>query len=114
MVWVISPDPDTRRLIGLNLTKRGFRTLEVSSQREVPLSSEKPQLIVLDVDPLDESGWEAVEAVRHSPWAQGVPLVLLASAAPTANQLATLQPVHWVEKPLTMDALLALVRERLG
>ena len=27
-IWVISPDPDTRRLIGLNLNKRGFGVLE--------------------------------------------------------------------------------------
>jgi hypothetical protein len=31
-IWVISPDPDTRRLIGLNLNKRGFGVLETSPQ----------------------------------------------------------------------------------
>ncbi len=114
MVWVISPDPDTRRLIGLNLSKRGLRILEASPQGELALSGAKPHLIILDVDAPDESGWEAASALRQSPWLQGVPLILLLAAAPTASRLVPLQPVRWLEKPLAMDALLALVRESVA
>jgi len=114
MVWVISPDPDTRRLIGLNLSKREFRVREASPQGELALSGAKPYLIILDVDPPNESGWEAASALRQNPWLQGVPLILVLAAAPTASRLVPLQPVRWVEKPLAMDALLALIRESLG
>ena len=114
MVLVISPDPDSRRLIGLNLSKRGFHTLRVSRQDELALPSAHPQLIIWDVETLDKSGWAATETLRRKPWAQGVPLILIVSAAPTASQLASCQPVRWVEKPLAMDALLALVREILA
>jgi DNA-binding response OmpR family regulator len=113
MVWVISPDPDTRRLIGLNLSKRGLRVLEASPQGELALSGAKPHLIILDVDPPDESGWEAASVLRQSPRLQGVPLILVLAAAPTASRLVPLRPVRWMEKPLAMDALLALVRECL-
>lgn len=114
MVWVISSDPDTRRLIGLNLSKRGLRMLKTSTQVGLVPSGAQPHLIILDIDPSDESGWEAATALRHSSWLQGVPLILVLAAAPTASRLVPLRPVHWMEKPLAMDALLALVRESLA
>jgi len=113
MVWVISSDPETRWLIGLNLSKRGLRMLEASTQGGLVPAGAKPHLIILDIDPPDESGWEAASALRHSSWLQGVPLILVLAAAPTASRLVPLRPVRWMEKPLAMDALLALVRESL-
>ncbi|MEE9617595.1 MAG: hypothetical protein V3T90_11420 [Anaerolineae bacterium] len=129
-IWVISPDPDTRRLIGLNLDKRGFGVLETSPQDGlVPFggvypersrgaqdrpSGTEPLIIILDVDPPDESGWEAANTLRQSPGLQETPMILLLSAAPAARRLVPLQPVRWLEKPLAMDVLLALVRESVG
>lgn len=115
MVWIISPDPGTRRLVGLNLSKRGFHTLEISSRDAPACSGTQPHLIILDImDPPDESGWEVAGALRQNLGAESVPLILLLSAAPTLSQLATLQPVRWVEKPLAIDALLAVILESLG
>ncbi|MCK4449865.1 MAG: response regulator transcription factor [Anaerolineae bacterium] len=113
-IWVISPDPDTRRLIGLNLNKRGFGVLETSPQDGLVPSSAEPLIIILDMDPPDESGWEAASVLRQSPGLQETPMILLLSAAPAARRLVPLQPVRWLEKPLAMDVLLALVRESLG
>ena len=60
VVWAISPHSSTRQLVGLNLSKRGFRVLEASSPSGAELADARPDLIVVDVDPPDESGWEAV------------------------------------------------------
>jgi len=114
LIWIISPDPDSRRLIGLNLNKREFCILEASPQNGLVTSCADPQLIILDVEPPDESGWEAASALRQSPRLQGVPLILVLADAPTASRLVPLQPVRWLEKPLAIDALLALVRESLA
>ena len=114
VIWVISPDPDTRRLIGLNLSKRGFGVLETSPRDGLRPSYTEPQLIILDVDPPDESGWEAASALRQIPGLQETQMILLLPTAPAAKRLIPLQPVRWLEKPLAMDALLALVRESLG
>ncbi len=113
-VWVISPDPETRRLIELNLTKRGFNTVEASLQGNLPASNVPPQLIILDVDLPGTSGLEVVDSLRRTFKVEGVPLVLLLSTAPTAGQLAAFQPARWLEKPLAMDSLLALVRESIA
>ncbi|HSR33501.1 MAG TPA: hypothetical protein VLY63_23285 [Anaerolineae bacterium] len=114
MVWVISSDSDTRRLIGLNLSKRGLCLQEMSSQGEMVRSGASPELIILDEDPHGRAGWKEAKALRRYPRLPDVPLILIVSTAPTPSQLVSLQPVRWVEKPLAMDILLALVQESLA
>jgi DNA-binding response OmpR family regulator len=111
IIWVIGQDPDNRELIGLNLRKRGFRALEGCSQSDLASKSAKPQLIILEVD--DESGWQAAREVRHNSTLQRTPLILLVTAAPSTRRLVPLQPVRWLEKPLAMEAMLAMVKESL-
>ena len=111
--WIISPDPDTQRLIGLNLSRRGFRVLAGPPQNGLSLSGIQPHLIILDIDLPDKLGWEAGKTLRQSHELEEVPLILILPVAPAARRLAPLQPVRWVEKPLAIDALLTLVRESL-
>ncbi len=113
-IWIISPDPDTQRLIRLNLNKRGLGVLETSPQDRLMPSRAEPQLIILDMDQPDESDWEAANALRRRPGIQETPMILLLAAAPSARRLVPLRPVRWLEKPLAMDALLDMVRQSLG
>jgi hypothetical protein len=94
IVRVIGQDPDNRELIGLNLRKRGFRALEGWNAE-------------------DESGWQAAREVRYNSTLQGTPLILLVTAAPSTRRLVPLQPVRWLEKPLAMEAALAMVKGSL-
>ena len=114
VVWVIGSDCDTRRLIGLNLIKRGLRIREISPEGEPAPAGADPQLIILDSEPDGEMDWTAASALRESPWLRSVPLVLILAAAPTPSRLVSLQPVRWVEKPVDMDVLVSLVREGLA
>ena len=114
MVWVISSDSDTRRLIGLNLSKRGLRIREISPEDELAPSGADPHLIILDSDAGGQLDWWAASALRQNPRLREVPLILILAAAPTPSRLVPLQPVRWMEKPLTMDTLLSLVRESLA
>jgi heterodisulfide reductase subunit C len=113
VVWVISPHSNTRQLIGLNLSKRGFHTLEIP-QSSLALPDAKPDVVILDVDPPDELGGEGVRAIRQSPHLKGVPLILILADAPSISRLAPLQPIRWVKKPLAIDALLTTVQESLA
>lgn len=114
LVWIIGSDPDIRHLIGLNLSRRGFQVVE-TCEHDLPTSVwAKPDLIILDVESPDESGWEAISRLRQSPWAQGAALILLLATVPRADRLVSLQPVYWIEKPLNMDSLLAMIRKSLG
>lgn len=114
IVWVISSDSDTRRLIGLNQSKRGLHIREISPQDEPAPSVGDPHLIILDAEPAGRVDWRAASALRQHPRLREAPLILIRSAAPTSSQLVPLQPIRWVEKPLDMDALLSLVRKSLA
>lgn len=113
LVWVISPHTATRQLLGLNLSKRGLRILEAALPGELQPADAEPQLIVIDVEPPDESGWAAVDAVRQAPALRHVPLVVLVARAPTIGRLVSLRPARWVQKPVDTDVLLSEVWKSL-
>lgn len=113
-IWVISSDSDTRRLIGLNLSRRGLRPQEMSSQSETVSFGSTPHLIILDEDPDTESFYGEAKALRQNPRLPDVPLILILSAAPSSSELVPLEPVSWLEKPLAMDTLLSFVQKSLA
>jgi DNA-binding response OmpR family regulator len=113
VVWIIGPDFDTQRLIELNLSKRGIRVVKAFPESDLAFPAVDPQLIILDIDLPDKSGWATVSALRQHPRLQGVPLILILAYAPATSRLVPLRPVRWVEKPVAVGALLTLVRESL-
>jgi DNA-binding response OmpR family regulator len=113
VAWVISRDPDMRRVIELNLCRRSIRCIDVTLG-EMGVPSFKPQVIILDVDPPAGLDWEAARALRRTNSLHAVPLIVIATASPAASQLEALKPVFHVRKPLAMDELLAVVRECLN
>jgi heterodisulfide reductase subunit C len=112
VIWVISPHPNTQQMIGLNLSKRGLRTVQVAADG-LELADAKPDLVILDVEPPDELGGHTTRCVREMPELQGVPLVLILADAPSTSRLKPLEPVRWVKKPLSIGSLLAAVQESL-
>ena len=113
LIWDISPHADTRRLIGLNLSKRGFHVLEASSHHDLVPPSARPHLIILDVELPDESDWDVVRDLRSSPQLQRIPLILLVGEVPATSRLDPFRPVQWVAKPAAIDTLLAVVQKSL-
>jgi len=105
-------------MIGLNLSKRGYHTLEIPhdtpSYGDLALPEEKPDAIVLDIDPPGELDGAAIQDLRAQGELRHVPLVLVLGDAPSKGRLAQLQPVHWVRKPLAIDALLTTVHKALA
>jgi heterodisulfide reductase subunit C len=113
LVWVISPHAATRQVLGLNLGKRGLRVLEAARPDELHPADAEPQLIIVDIEPPDESGWAAVDAARQTPALRQVPVVVLVTHAPTMGRLLALRPARWVQKPADTDVLLSEVWKSL-
>jgi DNA-binding response OmpR family regulator len=105
VAWVISHDADMQRVIELNLCKRGLRCI-ASGPAELP--AVKPRLVILDVDPSTELDWGTARNLRRD--LPGVPMILIATQGPTASQLAALEPVFYVHKPMSIDELLDVIR----
>jgi DNA-binding response OmpR family regulator len=110
LAWIVSADPDVRRLIELNLCKRGMRCLAMTTAAECDRQPAPPQVIVLDIDPAAGLGWETATTMRRRPCLASAPLIVIADALPSASQLAALSPAYLVHKPLAVDELLARVR----
>ena len=115
LAWVMSRDAEIRRVIALNLRKRGMRCAELTAR---PGESEppavRPQVIILDVEPGGGLDWETARTLRRVAWLQGVPLVVIVAAMLPASQIAALSPVYAVRRPLALDELLARVRESMA
>lgn len=107
-------DLEVRRLIRLNLHKRGLQAREVDSLVSVSPASEAPDLIIVDVDTPYSQEWEEVRAWRQSQGGGEVPLIVLFSIAPSERYLASVAPAWWLEKPFAMESLLALVWDMLA
>ena len=114
LAWVMSRDAEVRQVIALNLCKRGMRCVELTGTGGSALPPVKPQVMVLDIDPEIGLDWGTARTLRRMPWLRGVPLIPIAAVMPLAGQLAALNPVYPVRKPLAMDELLAKVRESLA
>jgi heterodisulfide reductase subunit C len=105
-VWVISSFPATRRVLGLNLSKRGFAIEEASRPDELSAAGAPPALIVIDIGAPGTLGWDAATAIRETPKLRRVPLILLVANAPTMSNLLSLRPARWVAEPVDADVLL--------
>ena len=115
LAWVMSRDAEIRRVIALNLRKRGMRCAELTAppgESEPPAAM--PQVIILDVEPGGGLDWETARTLRRVAWLQGVPLVVIVAAMLPASQLAALSPVYAVRRPLALDELLTQVRVALA
>jgi hypothetical protein len=111
VAWVISRDPEMRRLILLNLNRRGLPSSGTSALGDPHPPLIQPQVVILDVDPFVER--ETAHTLRRTPWLRGVPFILIITAKPAASELAALEPVRCAHKPLDMAELLTLIRESL-
>ena len=112
---VMSRDAEIRRVIALNLRKRGMRCAELTAPPGEPEPrAVKPQVIILDVEPGGGLDWETARTLRRMAWLQGVPLVVIVAAMLPASQLAALSPVYAVRRPLALDELLGQVRQSLA
>lgn len=109
VAWVISHDLDMRRLIELNLERRGFCTVEITTPSEPGAPAIRPHMIILDIDPAVGPDWETARTLRQTPGFQAVPLLFITPTLPAASQLIALEPFFWVRKPLAMGDLLALM-----
>ncbi len=114
VIWVISSDPDIRRLIAMNLKKRGLHILGTTPEEGILLPGPEPQLIILDLNTLEETEWRIASQLREKHGTDGTPIILLLSKAPPTRFLSSLQPARWLEKPLDMNALLSSIRVSLA
>jgi DNA-binding response OmpR family regulator len=106
-VLVVEDDSQLRRIIVANLRARGHEVREVEAVAEAieALGAEQPDLLVLDVNLPDGTGWDVLRQAQ--PPAE-VRVLMLTAVPVSPRRLAEFRPVAYLPKPFPLDALLRL------
>ena len=112
-VLVIEDEEPMRHILVRNLQRRGYR---VSEARTVAWAVEAcarnaPDVIVLDINLPDGSGWDVLRGLESS---SARPAVVAISAVPPARKrLDEFGPLTFLPKPFLIDALLRAIDRAL-
>lgn len=109
---VVDDNPDmvhllTRYLAGQAIAVTSAETVEDG----ISLASRtRPDLIILDVMLPKRDGWEALQALRHHPTTQAVPIIVC-TVLDEAELALALGASAFIQKPLTRPALLRAIQQ---
>jgi two-component system, OmpR family, KDP operon response regulator KdpE len=114
-ILIVEDDDALVRSIERNLTARRYDVRSAGSVEEAlnVLHEASPNLLLLDIDLPDGSGWEVLRAVR-SAGGDDIPVIVLSGMRPNQKYLKELRCSSVLEKPFPMEALLRQVAAHLG
>lgn len=111
-ILVIDDNPDVVQLVSRLIADQSYTVLGAGSVREgLDLArSAKPDVILLDIMIPEQDGWDALQALKHDPATQGLP-VLVCTVLGESELALALGAAAYIRKPLTRSGLLeALAR----
>ena len=116
-ILVVEDTEDNRRIVRDLLTSVGYALIEAADGAEgVALAqSEKPDLILMDIQLPVVDGYEATRRIRAIPELAGVPIIAVTSYALSGDEAKTRAAGcdGYVAKPFSPRQLLAKIREFL-
>ncbi len=112
-VLVVDDEAAIRRLLGVGLTRAGYRVVEAGSAREAlaALQIDKPDAVLLDLGLPDRDGLELVPLIR----AAGAAVLVVSARDATDQKVAALDlgADDYVTKPFDTEEVLARIRTAL-
>jgi CheY-like chemotaxis protein len=108
-ILVVEDEATLRRVIARNLTCRGHVVLEAdTSAAAVALAiREKPDLMLLDINLPDRTGWDVLRELRRN--GVQIPTVVVSAVRVSASRLEEFDLLAYLPKPFPLEALLRLV-----
>ena len=106
-VLVVEDDEQLQRIITSNLVARGHEVRQASdaSMALTALAEEPPDLLILDVNLPDRTGWDILREARLP---DEVRVLMLTAVPVSPRRLAEFRPVAYLPKPFPLEALLRL------
>lgn len=114
-ILVVEDDPTLAHAIARNLSARGYVTRSAMTVAEAmtAIADAVPNLVLLDVDLPDGSGWEVLRGLRAAGHAN-VAAIVMSALRPNPRLCDEMDAVGVLEKPFPMESLLRLVAEHSG
>ncbi len=103
IVWIVDDDDDTSKSVALMVKLLNYQTKCINNARSaarIIMEGEKPDLVLLDINMPEVSGFDLLEFMQRNPATQPIPVIFLSSEA------ADLQ----IERALNMGARGYLVK----
>jgi len=98
-----------RQIVARNLRARGREVHEAETAHEAltRLSRQAPDLILLDINLPDRSGWDLLRQLQAQ--GQKVPVIIVSAVRVGEDRLSEFKPLAYLPKPFALEALLRLV-----
>jgi CheY-like chemotaxis protein len=108
-VLLVEDEPVLRRVLARNLTGRGLDVREAGTAAAAlaEVASEKPDLLLLDINLPDRSGWDVMREMNRC--GTGVPTIVVSAVRVSQSRMDEFHPLAYLPKPFTIEALLRLV-----
>ena len=108
-ILVVEDEATLRQVITRNLEARGHAVLGAETATEAlrQLSDFRPDLMLLDINLPDRSGWDVLRELREH--GIQVPTVIVSAVRVSPARLEEFRPLAYLPKPFPLDALLRLV-----
>jgi len=122
-ILIVDDDAETLRLIGMMLERQGFEVIRLNNgiQASEVASSQKPDLIVLDVMMPDMDGYQVTRQIRSEPSLMDIPILMFTAKSQVNDKVVGYEagvddyltkPVHPAELVAHIRALLSRTRVR--
>jgi DNA-binding response OmpR family regulator len=108
-ILLVEDEAALRRVIARNLTSRGLEVREAATVAGAlrAVNAELPDLILLDINLPDRSGWDVLRNLRQQKI--DVPTIVVSAVQVSQLRLDEFHAMAYLPKPFSIDALLRLV-----
>ena len=108
-VLMVEDDDALCRVVDRNLTARGVSVRRAATVADAlaAIASERPDLVLLDIDLPDRTGWDLMRALTAHE--MDLPTIIITGTRVTPERLAQFKPLAYLPKPFPIDALVRLV-----
>jgi len=117
LILVVEDDADTRMMLSVLLSRRGYRVWEAENGRSAleKLEIEKPRLVLTDLQMSVMNGIELVENIRATERLQDLPVIVMtAYTSQLCEKAMELGANDFIQKPIQLEVLLKKIEHLLG
>jgi DNA-binding response OmpR family regulator len=106
-VLLVEDDAQLRQIVTSNLVARGHTVRQAGDAAQAlrALADEQPDLLILDVNLPDRTGWDVL---RDANLPEAVRVLMLTAVPVSPRRLTEFRPVAYLPKPFPLEALLRL------